>query len=219
MNAVVDASPETVQAVIKAMQLAAILDDRVAKPDKARIAGWSEQIHRHKLTEADLLDAVQAFYDAPNDRAIGVGDLIGHGRAARKDRFERQTLEEIEAHRDAVDARLPLADDDEIRPAAIPATGARAEVMAAMRGHSASRRPLKVPCSWCRAAIGRPCTAVGTGQPLRADPPYHSARLDALEAAPSDTAPSTRAPGPEHVGSVLQDLADQSTKRRQENHR
>jgi hypothetical protein len=86
---VIDASPETIRAVGKAMQLAALLDDRCANVDKARIASWAEQVERHQLTKTDLLDGVQRFYDGPTNRPIQVGDLITHARAVRQDRSDR----------------------------------------------------------------------------------------------------------------------------------
>ena len=74
----INASPDTVRAITKTFQLAGILDDRCAQPDKARIAAWAEQVERHKLHESDLLDGLQAFYDSPSERAIQIGDLIHH---------------------------------------------------------------------------------------------------------------------------------------------
>lgn len=85
-----NATPETVAAVAQALKLAGILDDRVANPDKARIAAWSEQVHRHNFTETDLLDGLQRFYDGPTDRAIGIGDLIHHARMSKIDRVQRE---------------------------------------------------------------------------------------------------------------------------------
>ncbi|ARG91422.1 hypothetical protein [Mycobacterium kansasii] len=90
----INASPATVRAVTKAFQLAGILDDRCAQPDKARIAAWAEQVERHKLTEPDLLDGLQAFYDSPSERAIQIGDLIHHARIIRRDRNEREEAAE-----------------------------------------------------------------------------------------------------------------------------
>ena len=81
-----NATPETVTAVAQVLKMAAILDDRMGQPDKARIIAWAEQVHRHKLIEADMLDGLQAYYDRPSDRAIGVGDLIHHAKTARRNR-------------------------------------------------------------------------------------------------------------------------------------
>lgn len=97
-----NASPDTVRAVAQVFKLAGILDDRVAQPDKARIAAWAEMVQRHKLGERDLLDGLQAYYDSPSERAIQIGDLIHHARIVRRDRNERednQTREERIANR------------------------------------------------------------------------------------------------------------------------
>lgn len=84
----INATPETLRAVAQVLKMAAILDDRVAQPDKARIVGWAEQVQRHNLTEDDLLDGLQKYYDQA-DRPIGIGDLIIHARATKRDRLER----------------------------------------------------------------------------------------------------------------------------------
>ena len=107
----IDASAQTIRAVADAMQLAALMDDRTGHSDDARVAAWSEQIERHKLTKADLLDGVQAFYDNPSDRAIQVGDLIHHARKVRRDRNER----EAEAERERRAEVLSVKASDETR--------------------------------------------------------------------------------------------------------
>lgn len=104
-----NADPKTVQAVAKVFQLASILDDRAAQPDKARIAAWAEMVERHKLTECDLLDGLQAYYDKPSDRAIQIGDLIHHARQVRRDRNEREA--EAERERRATALEVKAADD------------------------------------------------------------------------------------------------------------
>lgn len=86
----INATPDTVRALTKVFQLAGILDDRCAQPDKARIAAWSEQVQRHNLIETDLLDGLQAFYDSPSERAIQIGDLIHHARHAKRGRLDKE---------------------------------------------------------------------------------------------------------------------------------
>lgn len=86
----INASPATVKAITRAFELAGILDDRCAQPDKARIAAWAEMAQRHNLTEPDILDGLQAYYDQPSDRAIQIGDLIQQARKIRRDRNERE---------------------------------------------------------------------------------------------------------------------------------
>lgn len=93
----VDASPETIRNTAKALELAQLLDDRVAHVDQARIAAWAVQIEPYRLSVDDLLAGVRAYYADPRDRAIGVGDLIGAARSIRKDRAERETREELNA--------------------------------------------------------------------------------------------------------------------------
>lgn len=106
----INATPETLRAVAQVLKMAAILDDRVAQPDKARIVGWAEQVQRHNLTEDDLLDGLQKYYDQA-DRPIGIGDLIIHARATKRDRLERESREEREARRRELDAKAEDAVD------------------------------------------------------------------------------------------------------------
>ena len=93
-----DATPETVAAIAQVLKLAGYLDDKIGQPDKGRIMAWSEQVQRHNLAEADLLDGLQAYYDGSHDgRPIGVGDLIQHAKVARQVRQGRESKAEREA--------------------------------------------------------------------------------------------------------------------------
>lgn len=100
-----NATPETVRAVAEMFKLASFLDDRVAAPDKARLAAWSEQLERHHLSEADMLDGVQEFYDAPSSRPIGVGDLIHHARNAKRGRLEARRQAQQDAYESTIDRK------------------------------------------------------------------------------------------------------------------
>ncbi|AWN02665.1 hypothetical protein SEA_XAVIA_65 [Mycobacterium phage Xavia] len=102
-----NASRETVEATMQVLKMAAILDDRVSQGDTARVAAWAEQIERHKLNESDLLDGLQAYYDAPTDRAIGIGDLIHHARQARRQRTQNEGLDGLDRRQAELDAIKP----------------------------------------------------------------------------------------------------------------
>ena len=106
-----NATPETVTAVAQVLKMAAILDDRMGQPDKARIIAWAEQVHRHKLIEADMLDGLQAYYDGPSDRAIGVGDLIHHAKTARRNRVAGEEAADREARQAELDAVKPAPEE------------------------------------------------------------------------------------------------------------
>lgn len=109
----IDATEADLHASAEVLKFAAILDDRAPKADKARIAAWAEKIHTHNLPREDLLDGLQTFYDSPSERAIGIGDLIYHGRTAKRARLEREEDAEREARQDAqaVKAAEEAADD------------------------------------------------------------------------------------------------------------
>lgn len=100
-----DATPETIRAVAEMFELAALLDERLAGADRNRIAAWSEQVERHRLIREDLLDGLQAFYDTGHERPIGVGDLIQHGRAAKRNRLEREEDEDRDRRRAELDSK------------------------------------------------------------------------------------------------------------------
>lgn len=91
-------SPETISMIGECLKLAALLDDKIGQPDKGRILAWSKQIEKFKFIRNDLLDGMQAFYEQPRERAMGVGDLIHHARLIRRERMEEET-DELERRR------------------------------------------------------------------------------------------------------------------------
>lgn len=105
----VNATEAELTTVAEVLKLAAILDDRAPAADRARIAAWAEQIHRHRLERSDLLDGLQAFYDGPSERAIGIGDLVHHGRHAKGNRTDKERDEQRDDRQQAFD--IKAADD------------------------------------------------------------------------------------------------------------
>lgn len=110
----INATTADLHAVAEALKFSAIIDDRAPRADKARIAAWAEMVQRHNLTECDLLDGVQDFYDSPSDRAIQVGDLIHYARQARtrrlsKDQEKRQAEITAAGDQKAADAVAAVA--------------------------------------------------------------------------------------------------------------
>lgn len=105
------ATPQTTRAAAQVLRMAKTLDDRMGQPDKARIAAWADQVQRHKLTEPDLMDGLQAYYDGPSTHAIGIGDLIAHAKTARTNRIAKENRAEREARQTQLDATKPAPDD------------------------------------------------------------------------------------------------------------
>lgn len=101
----VDVTETELADIAETLKLAAILDDRAPKADKARIVGWAEQIHRHQLGRGDLLNGLQAFYDGPSERAIQIGDLIHHARQARRTRVMAEEADQREAREQLYDRK------------------------------------------------------------------------------------------------------------------
>lgn len=171
-----NATPETLRAVAKALQRAGFLDDRIGQPDKARLAAWAEQIQPYQFTEDDMLDGVGRYYSGPVDRAMGIGDLIHHSKQARVDRTSSETREQREARQEALSAKAAedfeaLAERKGI-PADVPIKYQR-------RGQGAK----VVACPWCHAASGRPCVVPGTDDLFRSG--VHPSREDAARKADS----------------------------------
>jgi hypothetical protein len=101
----IDATEADLFAITEVLKLAAILDDRAPRADKARIAAWAEKVHQHRLQRGELLDGLQAFYDEPRDRAIGIGDLLSHARRIKRDRLDREAEPEREHRQETFDAK------------------------------------------------------------------------------------------------------------------
>lgn len=101
----IDATEENLRTATEALKLAAILDDRAPRADKARIAAWAEKIHKHNLTRTDVLDGLQAFYDSPSERAIQIGDLIHHARIVKRARLDKESDDERDRRRAEVDIK------------------------------------------------------------------------------------------------------------------
>lgn len=166
-----DATPDTVRAIVQVFKLAGILDDRAPQPDKARIAAWAEQAQRHNLVESDLIGAVHDFYDQPHDQPVGIGYLIAAGRSRKRDRLDRESKDALEARQGATDERLGLS------------IAALAEKLSVPKldGSEPYRRPianvLVVPCPHCRAPVGKRCTNSARGGAQRHE--AHPCRVDA----------------------------------------
>lgn len=101
--------PETIALVGEALKIASLLDDRVGQPDKGRILAWSKQLDKYQFERDDLLDGVQAFYETPRERAIGVGDVIHHARIVRRDRLEKE--QEAQERKREAESDAKAADD------------------------------------------------------------------------------------------------------------
>ncbi|MER5740984.1 hypothetical protein ABT117_35695 [Streptomyces sp. NPDC002262] len=135
------------------------------------------------LADLDAADARTAVTRLGRQRSrIAAADIRAEVRAIREDRLARHPL--------------PLPDSDPDDPSRYRAellalvtaiaSGRRVRRAPAAPGGPPSRlagterdprlRSLRVPCPWCGAAAGRPCTVPRLGTPLRRAP-AHQARL------------------------------------------
>lgn len=154
----VNATEDDLRAVAEALKLAAILDDRAPRADRARIAAWAERVHANRIERRDLLDGLQAFYDRPQERAIGIGDLLAEAKRIKRDRLDREADElrdarqHAQAHKAAdtagVLAGIPFGSTTKTprllaAEAALQTCTNRAEAMAATREFTAAKREAK----------------------------------------------------------------------------
>lgn len=101
------------------------------------------------------------------------GHIWSRWRDHRRDQLAREDDAAREARQAALDARL--AGVDELAEAkAIPADEAKVVIRRSLHGPN----PLTVPCPWCRAGTGRPCTIPDTRQ-LTTNP--HPSRVEAVQ--------------------------------------
>lgn len=107
----IDATEDDLRNIAEVLKMAAILDDRAPAADKPRIAAWAEKAHTHRLGRDELLDALQAFYDRPQERAVGIGDLVAEARRIKRDRLDREA--DVERDRRATDLAVK-ADAEQI---------------------------------------------------------------------------------------------------------
>lgn len=162
-------SRRAVESAKAVLALCSATDPWFPKPSQATVLAWSEHVERTNFTKDELLEAVRTFYGLGGDLRPRPGDIINTARTNRQDQFMRQPLKDIEAHNDAIDARLaPYIDD---------VTDAKS-VNTALKYQRRECNPLSVPCPYapCRAIPGRRCKS--GSQTLRG---YHHARIDAAE--------------------------------------
>lgn len=153
---------DVLQVAAAVLAKASAVDPTMPTPNGPTMHAWAEHLTGVELHEA--LDAVLEHYRGSRQR-IMPADLIAHIKAARQDADLRARVPELPGapdpaaaarHRALVRAILG-APNDEARLAA---------------------RALAVPCGWCHATEGSPCTSAGR----RRNTP-HPSRIDASRSA------------------------------------
>lgn len=157
--------------VIDVLSAVAAVDRRTV--GEADVIMW-HQIIGHLPKDLALQAVVDHFREHPGVW-LEPGHIVAGVRAIRHDRFQRQSLDEIEAYNDEMDARLSpkiaeLADRKTIPDDDLKFT--RPNV-----------NPLRVPCPYCHATPGRWCATQSTGQPMRHGQGYHPSHIAAAAQA------------------------------------
>ena len=146
-------------------------DPWFAKPAESIVGAWAEQIAGTNFTDDELLDAVAALYAVKEGGFRPLpADVLNAARRLRRERFEAQPLETIEAANDALDAKLApliveLAESKTVPDKFDPAKFRRIEA-----------NPLTVSCGYCRAGIGSRCQS--GGKTMQA---FHDRRIQLAE--------------------------------------
>jgi len=141
-------------------------------PSGATVLAWAEEIEATNLTADDLLAGVTDVYRTHGGgfKAF-IADVIEAACKIREDRFQRQQLSDIEAHNDDLDAKRRIFE-------LCDTFGETKSVNRALKYQRPKHNPLTVPCTYCRASIGRHCTS-GRHTMRR----YHDSRIEAAYAA------------------------------------
>ncbi|MCA9101920.1 MAG: hypothetical protein KDA63_12245 [Planctomycetales bacterium] len=165
-------SRRAIESAKQVLALCSATDPWFPKPSQATVLAWAEHIDRTNFARDELLEAVRTFYSAGGDCRPRPGDIINAAKSTRNDRFMRQPLEAIYAHRDAIDERLAGRIEE------------TADTLSLDRAIETKYRrpdmnPLTVPCPYdgCRAIPGKRCTSAR--QPMNG---YHPTRIDAAKA-------------------------------------
>lgn len=159
-------------------------------PDLAR--SWGKAFAKYALGLGDLLAAVDRIYSEEIDyRLSGPARIVQTAREVRRDRAEREDEAERQACEDAFDAALAARNKPLIRGIADTIGAAKhpdnARQFTRPSADPTSLPVLKVPCTYCKASVGRPCIAKSTGRPMREEPRAHPARITAAAKHPEDT--------------------------------
>lgn len=137
---------------------ASSVDPRMPTASPATVLAWAELLAGIHLDEA--LAAVADHYHASRD-PIMPADVVSLVRAARQDRANRAAIAELPPPRPMLPSPVPRS------------------VLALSPAH---RSATSVPCPWCHANVGEPCTrpAHGGRRP-RKEP--HPSRVEAARSA------------------------------------
>jgi hypothetical protein len=126
----------------------------------------------------DVTLALKAVRDHLRDRPgvwLEPGHVHQRVRAYVRDSLERESDAEREGRQNALAAKVRDRVDALASGKAIPSEPAKY----VRRGDG--QNPLNVPCSYCRATVGRPCVNGATGQPLR-ESSAHPTRVERFNA-------------------------------------
>jgi hypothetical protein len=121
--------------------------------------------------------ALQAIIDHRREQPgvwLEPGHIVAGVKAIRQDQAMRQPL-----------AVEPPHDDECTNQAKLAALLAVSKI--GRHDQPPASGPRRVPCGYCGARPGRPCTIRGTDQPLRHPPRYHDTRITTAHTAGTRT--------------------------------
>lgn len=123
------------------------------------------------LPKEPALKAVRAHLRECPGVWLEPGHIVARVRAERRDELEKESDEEREARRAALDAKVARDVDELAAAKALPPAG--------LKFQRPKVNPLLVHCTWCKAGGGAPCVVHGSSDQLRRGPRFHPCRVEA----------------------------------------
>jgi hypothetical protein len=151
--------------VVKLLAIASAFDNR--KPNEAQAIAWAEVLDG--LDPRDCVEAIKGHYKESKEYLMPA-HIVARARMMMLDRRDRQTAEE----------HLAIM-------AQSPVEGQRLAIEAGAKDignepYRSSKGDRALPCKWCGAKAGQPCTTPGTQRRLMF---VHPSRLEATQAVTS----------------------------------
>jgi hypothetical protein len=145
---------------------------------------WGSLFAKHRLSQDDLLAAVDTVYDTHGGGYRPMpADIAATARAIRQDRYDRSDIHQRGAYEAIGDAKASAHLTALVTQLADRKTIPDEPREFVRRSHGELPTPLSVPCPYCHVGPGRWCVAQSTGQPMRHGSGYHPGRADAAAAA------------------------------------
>ena len=155
---------------------ASAVDPKVPQPDPDVLTMWAGILDD---VPADIAGSAVREHYRHNGETVIPADIVHYWRTVRRDAAERRHTAELRARAAERRPDLRAISDGIARVTAALAITRGADPEHAEAEVEARRAFLAVPCTWCRAQPGAPCTGPG-GKPLTKQAAHDARLADAL---------------------------------------